>query len=251
MKTFTILIADDEPLARQTIRQYIGDDPRFKILDDCEDGFSAIKSINQNEPDILFLDIQMPRINGFEVIELIDYKPLIVFSTAYDEFALKAFEVNAVDYLLKPYSRQRFLSALNKAVEKIQSTNDRNNELEKISETVDHISGLLDRIVVKDGVKIEIIQLSDVVFIESADDYVMINTFHHRFLKQKTMNYFETHLPSSMFLRVHRSFIVNLNYISKLEPYGKETWIAQLKGLNAKINISRSGYLKLKDSLRL
>lgn len=251
MNPIKILIADDEELARQTIRQYLGNDTRFQILDDCEDGFSAVKSINQNRPDIVFLDIQMPRLNGFEVIELLDYEPVVIFSTAYDEYALKAFDANAIDYLLKPYSRQRFMSAVEKALAKMGKPHEANREIEKLSETVNRNVGEIDRIVIKDGSKIAIVPVQEVVYIESADDYVMIYTLQNRFLKQKTMSYFEAHLPGSVFLRIHRSFIVNINYINRLEPYGKETWIAILKGLNARLSVSKNGYAKIKEALKI
>lgn len=251
MEPVKILIVDDESLARQNIHVYLGDDPRFTLLDDCQDGFSAVKAINQQRPDIVFLDIQMPKLSGFEVIELLDYSPVIIFSTAYDEFALKAFEVNAVDYLLKPYSRQRFQTALEKAVEKVTGKTSSAAELAALTMTGGQDGEKLERIVIRNGVKIDFILLKDVVYLESADDYVMVHTLQNRYLKQKTMSYFETRLPGNEFVRVHRSYILNINYIARIEPYGKETWVARLKGTLETVSISRSGYGKLREVMKL
>jgi two-component system LytT family response regulator len=244
----TAIIIDDEELARKVIVRYLDKHPEIKLLEECEDGFSGLKAINELKPDIVFLDIQMPRINGFEMLEVLDEKPLIIFSTAFDEFAIKAFEHSAMDYLLKPYSQKRFTEAVNKAVSKIRLGGKAQAEIEDLQEKLVVSPEYLRRVVIKSGSKVIVLPADEIHYLESADDYVEVNTARDRYLKQKTMNYFEQHLDPERFIRVHRSFIVSIQQISKLEPYSKDSFVLLLKN-GKEINVSKNGYKNLKERL--
>ncbi len=187
------LIIEDEELARNLLRSYLKDHPDIELIGECENGFDGVKAINDKKPDLVFLDIQMPKITGFEMIELLDYKPQIIFTTAYDQYALKAFELNAVDYLLKPFSKDRLLAAVEKVQHRIANEED---NAEKLEELTNFRPGeeYIDRVVVKDRHKIHIITVDQIRYVESLDDYVMIYTNDGRHMKQKTMKYFETSL---------------------------------------------------------
>lgn len=245
----TAVIIDDEELARKIIVKYLEIHSRVKVVAECDNGFTALKVINKLKPEIIFLDIQMPKINGFEMLELLDEKPVIIFSTAHDQYAIKAFEQSAVDYLLKPYSQKRFDTAVKKALEKISSRQNYQSGFKKLSEHLDSSNEILQRVVVKTGNKVEIIPSGKIEYLEAAGDYVMIHTEKGRFLKQKTMKFFEFHLDPEMFIRVHRSYIVNIGLISGIEPYSKDSYILILKN-GKKINLSKNGLKKLKEKLR-
>lgn len=245
-KIKTIIIEDEEP-GRLLIQKYLEDQRDIDIIDVCENGFDGAKSIHEKLPDLIFLDIQMPKINGFEMLEIIDHKPEIIFTTAYNEYAIKAFELNAIDYLLKPYSKERFLNALEKARKRIQLGETENTRKPAIQQMPDtHLS----RIVVKNRSNIYVISTEIITFIEAQDDYVMIHTTERKHLKQQTMKHYENHLDPAQFIRVHRSYIVNLKYIQQLEPFEKEGYVLILKEPHmAKIKVSKSGYQKLKEVL--
>ncbi len=247
MSKYKIIITDDEPLGRSLIRSYLKDDPEMEIIAECGDGFSALKSIQELQPDLLFLDIQMPKLTGFEMLELIESPPLIIFSTAYDEYALKAFEMNAADYLLKPYSRERFEQAVKKAKARLKQ-NGSVNDVSGINNSLKQKEGALERIAVKTGNKINVVQVEEIFYLEAQDDYVMIYCAAGKFLKQQTMKYFEEALDPSIFMRVHRSYIVNLNEITQIEPYEKDSHLIVLHN-GAKIPVSRSNYSVLKKTL--
>jgi two-component system LytT family response regulator len=244
----TALIIDDEELARKVIIRYLNKHPEIRIVEECEDGFSGLKAINGLKPDIVFLDIQMPRINGFELLELLDEKPLIIFSTAYDEFAIKAFEHSAVDYLLKPYSQKRFSEALNKAIDKIRQGGAPQNEIHTLQNKLESSPEYLRRVVIKSGSNVIVLPVDEIDYLKAADDYVEVHTARDRYLKQKTMDYFEQHLDPGQFIRVHRSYIVSIPQISKLEPYSKDNFVLLLKN-GKEINVSKSGYKNLKERL--
>lgn len=244
----TSLIIDDEELARSIIKKFAENVDWIDIADECENGFDAIKKINELKPQLIFLDIQMPKLTGFEMLELVDEKPQIIFSTAYDEYAIKAFEQNAVDYLLKPYSKERFLEACERAKEKIKNNV---NEKEKITKLQDETAEeILKRVVVKTRNSIEIIPISEVSMIEAQDDYVMIYTKTRKYLKQQTMKFFENHLNNKDFVRIHRSYIVNISEILKIEPFEKDAYIVVMKN-HERIRASRTGYKNLKEVLDL
>lgn len=240
------IIIDDEPLAREIIRIYLAHHKDVELLDEFKNGFEGLKAIQDLKPDLVFLDVQMPKISGFEMLELIEEPPMIIFSTAFDEYAIKAFEMNAVDYLLKPYTRQRFEEALTKVRQ--QSSKDR-SPIKEVIETYREAQETLERIVIKFGSKIHIIGTENVRYFESQDDYVTIYTDEGKFLKQMTMKYLEAHLPQDKFVRVHRSFIANLDFIDKIEAYEKESYLLHLKE-GQQLSVSRSGYSKLKTALK-
>src|SRR5215212_4532085 len=199
MKT---IIIDDEPLARSIVKEYLQSYNDIEVVAECNDGFEGMKAIQQLKPDLIFLDIQMPKINGFEMLELFEEAPPVIFTTAFDEFAIKAFESNAVDYLLKPFNKERFDKAIQKFLQ--QSTN---QPTQSVLEAAAQSPGQQNRIVVKVGNKIKIIPVNQINYLEAADDYVKIVTAEGAFLKKRTMNFFEQSLTNWHFVRVHRSYI--------------------------------------------
>ena len=236
------IIIDDEPLARMMLKEYLQAYPDIEILQECGDGFEGIKAIQQYQPDLIFLDIQMPKINGFEMLELIDNPPQVIFTTAFEEYAIKAFETHAADYLLKPFSKERF----DKAIQKLK-TNTVNNT-QAIVETASQSPVQSNRIVVKDGGKIKIIPVPQIQYVEAADDYVKIHTGDGVFLKKKTMQYFEDSLQQQQFIRVHRSYIINTQLITRIDPHEKDSHLVLLS-TGARLPVSKAGYAKLKEVL--
>jgi two-component system, LytTR family, response regulator len=243
------LIIDDEPLARTVIKEYLRDHPAFQIVAECNDGFEGVKAIQQHQPDIIFLDIQMPKINGFEMLELVENMPAVIFTTAFDEYALKAFETHAVDYLLKPFSKERFDKAIEKFNDHSSGMLQKANTVKLLGSAAENPS-LFERVVVKTGGKIRIIPTGTIQYLEAADDYVKIYVQSESFLKNKTMGFFESTLPRHQFVRTHRSYMVNVQEITRIDAYEKESHLAILKS-GAKIPVSKSGYLKLKEVLGL
>ena len=242
----TILI-DDEPLARAIIREYTEAFPQLNIVQECGDGFEGLKAIMQHKPQLIFLDVQMPKINGFEMLELIEEPPAVIFVTAFDEYAIKAFESHAIDYLLKPFSRERF----NKAVEKFLEHSENNSKpAQPLPESISLSPQQHQRIVVKTAGKIKIIPVDEIHYLEAADDYVKIQTKEGGFLKKRTMAHFEKSLDENLFVRTHRSFIVNVQQITRIDPYEKENYVAILKN-GTQVSVSKSGYAKLKQVLGL
>jgi two-component system LytT family response regulator len=242
-----VVIIDDEPLARSLVVEYLQQHSSIEIAAECNDGFQGVKAIMQHKPDLIFLDIQMPKINGFEMLELLDSTPSVIFTTAFDEYAIKAFEANAIDYLLKPFSKERFDLAIQKWNEKKNTTSSEKN-IQALLENTTKQPDEKSRIVVKNGSDIRIVPMADVMYIEAYDDYVKIFTKDTYFLKKKTMNYYEQVLDSSQFFRTHRSFIINLQELTKIEPLEKNTYVVLLKN-GKRIPLSRTGYSKLKETL--
>jgi len=241
-----IIVIDDEPLARSVVKEYLQAYSGLDIVQECNDGFEGVKAIQSHQPDLIFLDIQMPKINGFEMLELLDQPPAVIFTTAFDEYAIKAFESHAVDYLLKPFNKERF----DKAIQKWKEHSGSQKNTAELLETASHSPAQSQRIVVKIGSKIKIIPIHDVYFLEAADDYVKVHTQDGSFLKNKTMNHFENTLDPHQFVRSHRSYIVNVQQITRIDPYEKDNHIAILKS-GAKVPVSRNGYAKLRAVLGL
>jgi two-component system LytT family response regulator len=239
------IIIDDEPLARELIKAYLKNSPLVEVVAECGDGFEGLKSVRELKPDLVFLDVQMPKLTGFEFLEVLDDPLNIIFTTAYDEFAIKAFENNAVDYLLKPFSKERLEEAVEKAAHRLKK-GDRDDVLmrrladEKTSEES------LQRIIVKTGSKVKVISTREILYLEAQDDFVAIHTREGKFLKQQTMKYFEDHLEKEKYLRIHRSFIVNLDEVEHLEPYEKDSYRVILKNKTT-VPVSRSGYARLRE----
>lgn len=243
--TFTTLIVDDEELARALVREHLETHPEIKILAECANGFEAVKAATEQKPDLLFLDIQMPKLDGFEVLELLEHQPATVFITAFDQHAIKAFEAHAVDYLLKPFSEARFEEALAKAKTKClagQLSVPRPSELSATARD----KWPLERLVVRDGSKVTFISLDKLDYVQAQDDYVELKTEGRSYLKQQTLSSLENQLDPNRFLRVHRSFLLPLDRLARLEQGLTDSWSAILRD-GTKLPVSRSGYAKLKE----
>ncbi len=248
MEKIRTIIIDDEAPAREIIKHYLNEFEPVEVIAECSDGFSGLKSVSFMKPDLVFLDIQMPRLTGIEMLEVMTEKPQIIFTTAYDQFAIRAFELNAVDYLLKPFPKRRFTEAVNKAIDKIRSgqgtAQPANQLLEKMPDSAQPVS----RVVVRKGNSINLIPVENIRYVESQDDYVMIHHSAGKALKQQTMKYYEENLPKTDFVRIHRSYIVKVEEIKRIEPYGKDNHVAILNA-GDKLPVSRAGYKELKKEL--
>lgn len=259
------IIIDDEPLARMIVQEYLASYPGINVLQECNDGFEGIKAIQQHRPDLIFLDVQMPKINGFEMLELVENPPAVIFTTAFDEYAIKAFESHAVDYLLKPFSKERFDKAVSKWLDQRASRGAQlilpeapahgpgagdPDSTEALLETAAQSPTQQQRVVVKTGGKIKIIPLEDIHYLEAADDYVKIHTHNGAFLKNRTMSYFEKTLDPSQFVRTHRSYILNVQQVTRIDPYEKDSHLCILQS-GATVPVSKAGYVKLKAVLGL
>jgi two-component system LytT family response regulator len=248
MNKLRVIIVEDEKPARDLVKAYLNDYDNLELVAECEDGFCGVKAINNNKPDLVFLDIQMPKLSGFEVLELLDEMPEVIFTTAFDQYAIKAFELSAVDYLMKPFSRQRFKEALNKVFARQQQNISLPNNITKLSETIKNSTETIERMFIKTGNKIDKVDIKDIIQIIAQDDYVDVITKDKKYLKKETMNYLEKALPSNMFSRVHRSHIININHINKIEKYGKESYAVILKD-GSSANVSKSRIKELKTQL--
>lgn len=241
-----VVIIDDEPLARRIVREYLKNQDDLEIVAECGDGFEGLKVIQELEPDLIFLDIQMPKISGFEMLELIPNPPFVIFTTAFDEYAIKAFEISAIDYLLKPFNQTRF----DAAVSKFKTNSSNAISVKEMLELPKKQDVLLNRIVVKDQSEIKIIPLVDISYIEAYDDYVKIHVKTKYHLKNQTLTFLENALKNEQFVRIHRSFLINLQYLTRIESLEKNSYHAVLTG-GERIPISRSSYPKLKMLLGL
>ncbi|MCJ8208758.1 LytTR family transcriptional regulator DNA-binding domain-containing protein [Mucilaginibacter sp. RS28] len=244
------LLIDDEPLARMVVLEYLQHyKTDIEVIQECGDGFEGMKAIQQHQPDLIFLDVQMPKINGFEMLELLEQPPAVIFTTAFDEYALKAFEAHAIDYLLKPFSKDRFDKAIEKYLAQAGANpQQQQKQTENLLESMAQSPMQHDRIVVKTGTKVKIIPVNDVIFLEADDDYVNIHTAEGAYLKNKTMSFFEKMLDPRQFVRVHRSFIVSIDQITRIDPYEKDSHVAILKS-GDRVPVSKTGYVKLKQVL--
>lgn len=244
-KKIRAVIVEDEDLARQVLKEMLSHHSEVEIAGECANGFEAVKVVPELKPDLLFLDIQMPKLDGFEVLELIDAGDAmaIVFVTAYDQHALRAFEVHAVDYLLKPFSEDRLAVALARAKSRLgRKTMPPPAELAAAAHANTHYA---ERIVVKDGTRVQIIPVAKLDYAEAQDDYVALASQGKKYLKQQTISSLESALDPKDFLRIHRSYVVNLERVSKLEPYGKESHVAILHD-GTRLPVSRAGYGRLR-----
>ncbi len=239
------LIIDDEELARQIIREYLSGEPDIQVIGECGDGFEAVKFAAAHKPDLLFLDVQMPKLDGFEVLELVGSGPAVVFITAFDQYATKAFDAAAVDYLLKPFDLQRFRTALQRVRKRIADSSATISATE-LKNAARPPGQHAQRIVVKDGTRVHIIQTDQLEYAEAQDDYIALHSGGKSYLKQQTISSLAEALDPERFVRVHRSFLVNLDCVRKIEPYTKETRIAVLAG-GAQVPVSRSGFIRLRE----
>ncbi|MBI4428556.1 MAG: response regulator, partial [Ignavibacteriales bacterium] len=231
------IIVDDEELARKILREFLTPHADIEILAECANGFEAVKAITEFKPDLVFLDIQMPKLNGFEVLDLVEQRPAVVFVTAHDHFALKAFEVHAVDYLLKPFSKERFEEALKRARE--QTSKKYQDRLSEVVSSVRSNVKPIERVLVREGSKVHIIPVDKIDYVEAQDDYISLRSEGKNFLKHQTLSDLEATLEKSKFIRIHRSFIVNVECLARIEPYAKDSHIVILKN-GSKLPVSRS-----------
>jgi two-component system LytT family response regulator len=247
-----VIIVDDEPLARAVLREHLNAHADVEIVGECANGFEAVKAIAELAPDLVFLDIQMPKLDGFEVVELAGAKTHYVFVTAYDQFALRAFDVHALDYLLKPFTRERLAQALVHVRERLAAPASATPGDDAIRALVSDAQARhqpIERVLIRDGARVQVIPVARIDYVEAQDDYVAICSEGRRWLKNQRMAELESQLDPRAFLRVHRSYIVNLGAIARIEPTGKDGHCALLKS-GARIPISRSGYQKVRDLMR-
>ncbi|MFW5757253.1 MAG: LytR/AlgR family response regulator transcription factor [Bacteroidota bacterium] len=249
MSKYRVLIIEDEKPAQKLLESFIAEYKNFAITGFCSDGYEGARMISAEKPDLVFLDVQMPRINGFEMLELIDENsaPLIIFTTAYDEFAIQAFNYNTCDYLLKPISRERFNKSIEKAEKRLESLGTNSPKIPIVS-YANAPGKFLDRVVIRSGYQIAVVVCEDIVCLEAHDDYVMVHTEKDQYLKKQTMKFYEDNLNPDEFLRVHRSFIIRLNALSRIEPYSKDAFTAFLNN-GLKVSVSKKGYDRLKEKL--
>lgn len=240
-KKYKALVIEDELPAQELIKNFIGSDEEIELVQVCDDGFEGLKAINQLKPDIVFLDIQVPKLTGFEILELIEVDPVIIFSTAYDEYAIKAFDTNAADYLLKPYSRSRFHEALHRAKQKLAQGGESHVQKTEIQPES------IDRIVVKTRHKLEIIKRKDIRYLLADDDYVRIYSDKGEFMKNDTLKKYENRLGDD-FVRIHRSIIVNVNFINNIHLLEKDNHEVHLSD-GTRLKASKAGYKQLKEVL--
>jgi two-component system, LytTR family, response regulator len=243
----TAIIVDDEQLARHAVRELISAHPEIKIVAECANGIEAVKAVAEHQPALIFLDVQMPKLTGFDVLELINTEAAVIFTTAFDQYAMRAFEVHAVDYLLKPIGRARFEDALTHAKTHIakKSANPRPEDLAAAARPPQQF---LERLVVKDGTRVTIIPIAKLEYVEAQDDYVALSSAGKKHLKQQTIASLEAGLDPRQFVRIHRSYIVNLERVTRIEPYAKDSKMAILSD-GTRLPVSRSGYARLQELL--
>jgi two-component system LytT family response regulator len=242
------IIADDEELARHILREYLARQPDIEVVGECDNGFAAVKAIAELKPDLLFLDVQMPKLDGFEVLELVDANLAVVFVTAYDQYATKAFDAAAVDYLLKPFDLTRFQMALDRVRSRLASPAVTAIRAAELRTAAQPPGRYVERVVIRDGARVHVLPVAQIEYVEAQGDYLAFHSGGKCFLKQQTIASLEQSLDPKQFVRVHRSFVVNLERLSKIEAYTKDARLAILAD-GAKIPVSRSGYLKLKEAM--
>jgi two-component system LytT family response regulator len=245
MKKLRVVTIDDEPLARSLLREYLQDHSDIEIIGECANGFEAVKAVVELKPDLLFLDIQMPRLDGFEVLELIGQDVNVIFVTAYDKYAVRAFDIHAVDYLLKPFSSERLGEALQHAREKIAR-----HEQTPVAELTAAAGrgSKVERVLIRDGSNVHVIPVGKIDYVEAQDDYVCYRSEGKSLLKQQTLAEVEALLDPSRFVRIHRSYILNIERLAKLELYAKDSHAAILRD-GTRLPVSRAGYSRLNELL--
>jgi len=244
-KRWRALIVDDEELARHIIREFLQPHTEIEIAAECANGFEAVKAVAEHKPDLIFLDVQMPKLTGFDVLELIGEEVSVIFVTAYDQHAMRAFDVHAVDYLLKPIGRERFEAALARAKERL---GERMPAAQELAAAARPPQQFLERVVVKDGTRVTLIPIVKLDYVEAQDDYVALASQGKKHLKQQTIASLEACLDPKCFVRIHRSYIVNLERVVRIEPYGKDSRLAILSD-GARLPVSRTGYARLQSLL--
>jgi two-component system LytT family response regulator len=249
MAAIKAVIVDDEELARHLLREYLRAEPDIEIVGECGNGFEGVRAANELNPNLMFLDVQMPKLDGFEVLDLIDREIAVIFVTAYDQYAMKAFDAAAVDYLLKPFSQDRFRAALDRARRRL-AEKQKMPEPAELKAAATAPGQFAHRVVVKDGARIHIIPVEKLEYAEAQDDYVALHSEKKSWLKQLSMASLESSLDPARFVRVHRSYLLNVEKIVKIEPYTKDTKLAVLAD-GTQIPISRAGYARLRELMAI
>ena len=246
MSTLRVVIVDDEELARKVVTEYLADQADVAVVAECANGFEAVKAVTDLKPDLVLLDVQMPKLNGFEVVELIGRDQPVVFVTAFDEYALKAFEVHAVDYLLKPFDRDRLLEALGRARERIAR-----HESTPVAGLVGQTrSQPAERVLIRDGARVHILPVDAIDYVQAQDDYVSVQSDGRAYLKEQTLADLESTLDPKRFIRIHRSYLLNVDRLARVEQTPRETRVAVLKN-GTTLPVSRTGYAKIQQLLGL
>jgi two-component system LytT family response regulator len=243
-----IIIVDDEMLARGVVREYLAEHADVEIVAECANGFEAVKAITELSPDLVFLDIQMPKLDGFEVAELAGTRTRYIFATAFDQYAIKAFEFHALDYLLKPFSQERFDQALAHARASLAKGSG-DAAVENMVREAASRKRPLGRVLIRDGAKVHVINSDKIEVIEAQDDYVQIRSEGKSYLKNQRMAELEGQLDGEQFLRIHRSYIVNIAFVDRIEQATKDSHVAILKD-GTRIPVSRSGYQKIRTVIQ-
>jgi two-component system, LytTR family, response regulator len=244
-----VVIVDDEAPARALLREYCEARDDVVVVGECENGFEAVRAISEQAPDLVLLDVQMPKLDGFEVLELLERPPVVVFVTAYDEYALRAFEVHAADYVLKPVDRGRLNKAMERAIERRRAAGPETEPRPAALAAAARPPGeRLARVLVKDGSNVHVIPVARVDWIEAQDDYVEIHAEGRTHLKNQRLQDLAEALDPARFVRVHRSYLINLDRLARLELEAKDTRVAVLKDGKV-LPVSRAGYARLKDLL--
>jgi two-component system, LytTR family, response regulator len=243
-----VIIVDDEPLARGVVREYLAGQPGIDIVAECGNGFDAVKAVSELTPDLMFLDVQMPKLDGFEVLELIGRSVPVIFTTAYDQYALRAFEVHAVDYLLKPFSEERFGEALSRARARLGGAEPREPDVDALIKDARPRPGPLERVLIRDGAQVHVLPVERIDYVEAQDDYVCFVADGRSYLKDQTMTTVEGQLDPMRFVRVHRSYLLNIERIARVELYAKDSRVAILHD-GRKLPVSRAGYARLSKLL--
>jgi two-component system LytT family response regulator len=243
-----VIVVDDEPLARAVVREFLGAHPGVSIVAECGNGFDAVKAVTELAPDLMFLDVQMPKLDGFEVLELLGRAVPVIFTTAYDQYALRAFDVHAVDYLLKPFSEERLAEALSRARRRVAGREGEEGEapldVEALVTAARPRQGPLERVLIRDGAQVHVIPVDRLDFVEAQDDYVSFLADGKSFLKDQTMAAVEASLDPARFVRIHRSYLLNIDRIARVELYAKDSRVAILRD-GRKLPVSRAGYARL------
>jgi len=237
-----VVVVDDEPLARAVVREYVAAHPGVEVVAECANGFEAVKAVSELSPDLMFLDVQMPKLSGFEVLELVGRSVPVIFTTAYDQYALNAFEVHAIDYLLKPFSAERFAEALTRARARLAAREDM--PVEALVDGIRTKQTPLERVLIRDGSKVHVLPIEEIDYVEAQDDYVAFHSDGKSYLKDQTLAAVEGLLDPARFVRIHRSYLLNIERIARVELYAKDSRVAILRD-GAKLPVSRAGYARL------
>ena len=241
-QTLRVVIVDDEPLARTVVREFAERQSGVEVVAECANGFEAVKAVSELTPDLMFLDVQMPKLDGFEVLELLGRSVPVIFTTAYDQYALQAFEVHAIDYLLKPFSEERFVEAVSRARARLQKGEEM--PVDDLVADARPRTGPVERVLIRDGAQVHVIPVEKIDYVEAQDDYVCFKAEGKDYLKDQTMGAVEASLDPARFVRIHRSYLLNIERIGRVELYAKDSRIAILRD-GRRLPVSRAGYARL------